>query len=920
MIFLNPYILFALLALPLVWFFLKATPPRPRTQSFPPITLLHQLQNNVQEAVHAPWWLILIRLLAITLCILGLARPVFTASTLSVQHSNKPILLVIDNGWASAPQWPQFISAASAIVTQSQQKDTPIHLLLTAPDVQNNPLKLKPLANTISPTLQLEDIHPQAWPVNRQAAAELIQKNQKKYQTVYYLSDGIKQHHQDIFYNSLKAVHNLYEIQPQQDPISASTLLLTKPTLTANGITQPITLLAKSFPQNLTLHAYTLKGELLTSAQKTIFANTTQTSIELTIPAEAQNKIDYLQINNSPSAGGTYLLDENSRKHVIGLWVTSNSANTPFVGSLYYLKKALAPLGEIKEGSLQQLLENPLSVLIIPDTLITDEKTIQTLETWVKNGGMLIRFSGPLLAGSTLNSQQSSARSTALVPIPLLQGARELGGAMTWEKPQHLSAFSNNSPFYGLSIPKDVTISKQLLIEPNTDTDHFVWAKLEDGTPLVTHRTIGKGQIILFHTNSTPDWSSLPLSELFVSMLEKLIHISFGVETPQGDSLLRPISLLNSFGALETPSPYAQTIQTNAINKTIIDPHHPPGLYGESDFHAALNLGDHIQSLKPSAPVGKTLTLSPKSTSSYALSSICILIGLLLILLDILLSMFLRGYLNKAVKTILPVLMLFCIGEAAYAQSKDQAISPPAALQTRLAYILTHDPSVDLASKQGLEGLSGFINERTTLKLAQPEGVDPAKDDLAFYPILYWPITPNIQPDAKRNSALNHYISHGGVILIDTQGHDSSATTEPIHPDLFSGEAPGAAEALKLATSELTIPTLSKLSDKDLLSRTFYILHDFPGRYDAMPIWISQNNPLINDGVSAVIVGENDWAHAWAVTSDGSFAYPIFPNTEKQRNLSYRFGMNLVMYALTGSYKADQVHVSALLRQLGASE
>ena len=67
----------------------------------------------------------------------------------------------------------------------------------------------------------------------------------------------------------------------------------------------------------------------------------------------------------------------------------------------------------------------------------------------------------------------------------------------------------------------------------------------------------------------------------------------------------------------------------------------------------------------------------------------------------------------------------------------------------------------------------------------------------------------------------------------------------------------------------------------------------------------------------AVIVGSNDYAAAWARDREGRALYAVVPGGERQREMAERFGVNLVMYALTGNYKADQVHVPALLERLG---
>jgi len=73
----------------------------------------------------------------------------------------------------------------------------------------------------------------------------------------------------------------------------------------------------------------------------------------------------------------------------------------------------------------------------------------------------------------------------------------------------------------------------------------------------------------------------------------------------------------------------------------------------------------------------------------------------------------------------------------------------------------------------------------------------------------------------------------------------------------------------------------------------------------------------VNDGVSSIIVGANDWASAWALDKDGWPIAPVSTGNERQRELAFRFGINLVMYVLTGNYKADQVHLPAIMERIG---
>ena len=113
-----------------------------------------------------------------------------------------------------------------------------------------------------------------------------------------------------------------------------------------------------------------------------------------------------------------------------------------------------------------------------------------------------------------------------------------------------------------------------------------------------------------------------------------------------------------------------------------------------------------------------------------------------------------------------------------------------------------------------------------------------------------------------------------------------------------------------------------------VLTKTFYLLKDFPGRFNTGQLWV-EALPAVNDdepasrparagdGVSSIMITSNDLAGAWAVRPDGQYMLPIVTGEPRQREFALRSGVNIVMYTLTGNYKADQVHVPALLERLG---
>jgi hypothetical protein len=158
------------------------------------------------------------------------------------------------------------------------------------------------------------------------------------------------------------------------------------------------------------------------------------------------------------------------------------------------------------------------------------------------------------------------------------------------------------------------------------------------------------------------------------------------------------------------------------------------------------------------------------------------------------------------------------------------------------------------------------------------------------------------------------------MILFDTQDADLGGATGTATPN---------GRALQRIAARLDIPPLEPAPHDHVLTRTFYLLQDFPGRWADSPVWLEaspdpeevEGMPFrnLNDGVTPVVIGGNDWAAAWAVGEGGQPMFPVGRGIagERQREMALRFGINLIMYVMTGNYKSDQVHVPALLDRLG---
>ncbi len=227
-----------------------------------------------------------------------------------------------------------------------------------------------------------------------------------------------------------------------------------------------------------------------------------------------------------------------------------------------------------------------------------------------------------------------------------------------------------------------------------------------------------------------------------------------------------------------------------------------------------------------------------------------------------------------------------------------------AATATVLAYVVTGDGDVDAASRAGLLTLTRILTERSSIADTGVAAIDPATDDISLYPLIYWPVVTAHTLDDATAAKVNAYLAKGGMIVFDTEdGNDSDSS--------------GGNSALALLTSKLDIPRIEPVPPDHTLGKSFYLLSAFPGRFAGGTVWVAASPPGHTDSVSPVVIGSAGWADAWAADDAGEPLKAVTPGGERQREMAYRFGVNLVMYALTGNYKSDQVHTPEILKRLG---
>ncbi|MCK0139442.1 DUF4159 domain-containing protein [Aliiroseovarius sp. F47248L] len=915
--FTTPWLLAGLVALPVLWLLLRAIPPAPLRQRFPAVTLLLGLEDRDAESDRTPWWLLLLRLLAVAALILGFAGPVLNPE--QRQSSGGPLLIFVDAGWTAASDWPQRIGAIDDHLDIAAQAGRPVAIALSH-EVTDAGAAAPQWQSAGEWRVRLAGLSPVAWEEPYGAASAWAAELQDA--DTIWISDGVSREGRLELLTAFEAKGGVEIMQPTAPRIGLLPARAEDGTLVLEALRTGVSTGVDIVVQGIGPDPTGVERVLATSVLS-FSAGAARTEVPMSLPPELRNRITRFQLEDQRAAGAVTLADDSLRRRRVALLTgTQSREGLELLSPLHYLREALVPSAEvIEDTAIDTLIEAGPEVLILPDVPSLAEPDQKALAGWVAQGGLLLRFAGPRLAAA----DTGRGVEDILLPVRLRSGGRVVGGAMSWGAPRALAPFPETSPFFGLRVPDDVLVRAQILAEPSPDLADRTLASLSDGTPLVTRKALGQGQVVLFHISANAEWSSLALSGLFVQMLERL-----AVSTRPGQVEAQTLEgtqwvaerVLDPFGQLGPAGARAGVEGPRLLDGASAEV--PPGLYADGDRRLAVNtLGPDAQ-MNPANWPSRIVPRWNDRSAARSLAPYLLAAALILGTLDILASLWISGRLRNRVITnaarvgAFVMMALFVLPDHSVAQDADTPEAVIAAASTvTLAHVLSGDPATDEVAEAGLMGLSDQLFSRTSVEPAPPVGLDIERDELSVYPLLYWPVSETTrQPSPAAYARLKTYLATGGFILFDTR--DAG----------FGGES-AAARRLRVIALPLGLPPLEPVPHDHVLTRAFYLLEEFPGRARG-PAWVEAAPPNaeraegmpfrnLNDGVSPVIIGGNDWAGAWAIRSDGAPMFPVGRGQagERQREMAVRFGVNLVMHVLTGNYKSDQVHVPALLERLG---
>lgn len=851
------WVLAALLVLPLLWWLLRLTPPRPKRILFGAFPLLKGLVADQQITARAPIWLWVLRLGMAAIVILAASGPHWQSDQGEEGNNDgAPLILITDDDAAAAASWPWLQSQAQHVLADAALHHQPV-LWLTSTTKQQGSLQL---ASEVA--ARLHDYHPK--PLLADLAgltAQLTNNMVAPDANIVWLSSGAYTDFPADLQDALENYGSLTVLTPP--PAMAwirewrnNTLTLQRLTVEGGRQGQLVWLDGQGHPLGSQNFDWQLGQASL--------------HVQAVMPAGKQHQVHGVRLAGQNHAGAVWLMDPPGLPPV-GIVGEAQSSGTPLLNPVYYLNNALRTLGQQAPiGSLTTLLGQHLPALILPDVALTAAEQ-KTLQEYVQQGGLLIRWLGPV--------SLAAAHTDHLYPLSFLPDVRQAQSLTAQGGALHAARWPAASPLQDIKLPVDLTFTQMLNLKPANDQGQ-IWAQLQNQMPWIAAQQMGKGKLIAVYTTATPEWSNVAITGLMPELLAGLLRQAGQTEnadTPNDIQLVLR-QAVNESGQLMPPAT-SSTI-TRAQNGALqITQQTLPGLYRGQNDQVFLNLGAQWQTLRVFQrwPDNTNFDYTTAPSVDQDLGIYLWLLAFLLFLLDSCLTLGMRGMLpnlfnrknNMNAAGLVLVLLL------AHPVHATEGVN--------LAYI--RDNAADTLPAV-LQIVQEALNSRTTAVLGPPTAIDPATTNLAPFPIVFWAPTHAAPLSDTAAQAIQQYLEKGGLLL------------------LFAPDDP---KILTTVTQNLRLPALQTAPASHVLWRSFYLIQPDQLPNNAQEIWLDQAAIAHSAQIAHVIILPSSLLNGFGELSDG------------EGESSIRLLINCMIYALTGDYKTDQVHLPYILKRINGN-
>ncbi len=362
-----PWLLLALLALPILWLILRAVPPAPIRQRFPGVALLLGLKDDESVSDRTPWWLLLLRMLAVAAIIIGLAGPILNPQEQQADGSG-PLLIVLDGSWAGATRWQQQSEVIDAQLTRAARANRTVGFLtLTRPE--------EPAFQSADVwRTRLAGLQPAAWQPSDADIIRAIEisKTLDGFDTLWF-SDGLDYASRS---NMLDALQDQGAVEAYQT--GANVLAMAPASYKDGAITLTVKRAVAGDAREVILNAQGRdpagNARVLATVPAQFKNGETETSAALSLPAELRARITRFDIAGQRSAGATTLVDDGLRRREVALIASrENREGLELLSPLHYIEQALAPAADLIHGSLADVLPANPDVIVLADIATLSE-------------------------------------------------------------------------------------------------------------------------------------------------------------------------------------------------------------------------------------------------------------------------------------------------------------------------------------------------------------------------------------------------------------------------------------------------------------------------------------------------------------------------------------------------------------------
>ena len=330
--FAQPWLLAGLLILPALWWLLRLTPPPPKRIDFPAIALLMGLTAREESAARTPWWVLMLRLLIAALIILALAQPILSPQKLL--SGNSAVVVVVDNGWASATGWQQRQSALESILNEADRQGRAVAVLPTADRTGAwDGISFRPAEQWRA---EVGALTPKPWKTNRQAVFEVLAGVETQLETIW-LADGLAEPVDSDLALRLQRLGGLTVFAPEQGAI-----VLQEPGAASTGFVLKALRDRPTGQSEAVVQAIAQDGRVVATQPLQFEGDELSVEAEWKLPRDLANQVRQLRIDGRTGAGVTVLLDDRWQRKTVGLVnAGQDTAGHPLLDPAHYIGLSL---------------------------------------------------------------------------------------------------------------------------------------------------------------------------------------------------------------------------------------------------------------------------------------------------------------------------------------------------------------------------------------------------------------------------------------------------------------------------------------------------------------------------------------------------------------------------------------------------